>query len=563
MSPPTFPEEFNLASYYLFDRLKEGVRTKPAILFGDIQQTYVEVAEVTRALRAYLAFAGLAREERVLIILHDTPAFVWAFFATLYHGSVVAMGNPDAPPADLAYLVEYTRARVVFTSPRVAQVIAPVLAAAKLRTLVLVPEVPTGGDVTEDIIIPPAVAHLRRISLGNAIALGRTYHEAGSPLPRATKRDDAAIWLFTSGSTGKPKAAIHMHRDFAFNTEVYAKRCVGYRRDDITVSVPRLFFGYATGTNLMFPFAVGATTALFSERPTPETLAAAIERYKPTIVTNVPTMMGKLLEEDDARAAAGKPRLDFGSVRFHLSAGEALPPSLLERFTARFKADVYDGIGSAEMFHIYCSNRPGDIKPGSLGRAVEGYTLKILPSDAEGPGAAELPPGETGVMWVKGDSVALGYFQDRDKSWGTFFGHWCRTGDLFRIDEEGYLWFSGRADDLLKVGGIWVAPTEVEECLMRHPAVSAAAVIGADDKGLVKPKAFVIVREEQRERLATEAGQQELADELKEHVRSKLSKHKYPRWIAFVDDLPKNDRGKVDKKTLREHEARGKNPPGI
>jgi benzoate-CoA ligase family protein len=399
--------------------------------------------------------------------------------------------------------------------------------------------------------------------LGHALAVGQRLREEGAPGPRPTRRDDLAIWLFTSGSTGKSKAAMHTHRDFAFNTEVYAKRTVGYRADDVTVSVPRLFFGYATGTNLMFPFAVGATTALFAERPTPESLTAAILRDHPTIVTNVPTMMGKLLDEDDSRRAAGKPPLDFSSVRFHLSAGEALPPSVLARFTERFKTDVYDGIGSAEMFHIYCSNRPGDIQPGSLGRVVEGYTLRILSSEATAPGEPELPRGETGVMWVKGDSVALGYFQDRDKSWATFHGHWCRTGDLFKLDERGYLWFSGRADDLLKVGGIWVAPTEVEECLLQHPAVSLAAVIGGDDDGLVKPKAFVVLRDEARARAATDEAVAMLAGELKEHVKTRLSRHKYPRWIVFVDDVPKNDRGKVDKKTLKEREKAGTNPRGL
>jgi acyl-coenzyme A synthetase/AMP-(fatty) acid ligase len=211
------------------------------------------------------------------------------------------------------------------------------------------------------------------------------------------------------------------------------------------------------------------------------------------------------------------------------------------------------------MFHIYCTNRPGDIKPGSLGRVVEGYTLKILSSDAEAPGEPELPRDETGVMWVKGDSVALGYFEDRDKSWSTFHGHWCRTGDLFRLDDEGYLWFSGRADDLLKVGGVWVAPVEVEDCLMHHPAVSLAAVIGAEEEGLVKPKALIVLRDGARavgEALAA------LAEELKSHVKERLSKHKYPRWIVFVDDVPKNDRGKVDKKALREREARGEIPRG-
>jgi benzoate-CoA ligase family protein len=558
-SAPTFPDDFNLADYFLFERLNEGLGEKTALLFGDRRQSYAEVAERVRALRGFFAGSGVAREERVLIILHDTPAFAWSFFATLHHGAVVTMGNPEAPSADLAYLVDYTRASVVITNPRVAASIQPALAAAGLRALILVPEVPTGGDVEESPTLPPGLAELAPVSLRDALAHGRS---STTKPPRPTRRDDIAIWLFTSGSTGRSKGAVHTHRDFAFNTEVYAKRTVGYRAGDITVSVPRLFFGYATGTNLMFPFAVGATAALFAERPTPEALASAIERHRPTVVTNVPTMMGKLLEHDEALAAAGKPRLDFSSVRFHLSAGEALPPALLGRFVARFGGEVYDGIGSAEMFHIYCSNRPGDVKPGSLGRVVEGYTLKILASEAEGPGEHELPRGETGVMWVKGDSVALGYFQDREKSWATFFGHWCRTGDLFHIDQEGYLWFSGRADDLLKVGGIWVSPVEVEDCLTHHPAVSQAAVIGAEEGGLIKPKAFIVVRDEAATSVANEAGQIALAAELKEHVKDRLSKHKYPRWVVFIDDLPKNDRGKVDRKELKAREARGENPKG-
>jgi benzoate-CoA ligase family protein len=520
------------------------------------------VASKVRALRSWLAVAGVAREQRVLIILHDTPAFAWAFFATLHHGAVVAMGNPEAPVADLAYLVEYTRAAAVITIPRVADAIADTLRDAEPCTLILVPEVPTGGDVEGEAQVPPSVRELGPVVLRDALAQGTERMRAGMRPPRRTRRDDMAIWLFTSGSTGKSKANVHTHRDFAFNTEVYAKGTVGYRKDDVTVSVPRLFFGYATGTNLMFPFAVGATTALFAERPTPESLTAAIERHQPTIVTNVPTMMGKLLDHDDARVAAGHERLDLSSVRFHLSAGEALPPTLLSRFMERFGGDVYDGIGSAEMFHIYCSNRPGDIKPGSLGRVVEGYEIKILSSDATCPGEPELPRGETGVMWVRGDSVALGYFQDRDKSWSTFSGHWCRTGDLFKIDEQGYLWFSGRADDLLKVGGIWVAPVEVEECLLQHEAVSMAAVIGAEEEGLTKPKAFVVLKEAGRARAGDAAGRAKLAGELKDWVRSRLSKHKYPRWVAFVDDVPKNDRGKVDKKTLKAREAAGENPRG-
>jgi acyl-coenzyme A synthetase/AMP-(fatty) acid ligase len=349
-----------------------------------------------------------------------------------------------------------------------------------------------------------------------------------------------------------PKANMHSHRDFAFNTEVFAKRTIGMREDDVTVSVPRLFFGYATGTNLWFPFAVGATVGLFSERPTAESITAAIERYRATVVTNVPTMLGKILDLDDERRARGEAGVDLSTVRFHFSAGEALPEPLMRRFIERFGGQIYDGIGSAEMFHIYCSNRPGDVKPGTLGRVVEGYELRILAEDADGPGAPELPRGEIGVLWVKGDSVSLGYFRDRDKSWKTFHGHWCRTGDLFSIDADGYLVFQGRADDLFKVGGVFVAPREVEDCLLAHPAVSVAAVIPAEDQGLTKPKAIVVLRPDARDR-----DKRALADELKAHVQARLSKHKYPRWVMFVDDLPKNDRGKVDKKLLIEREKRG------
>jgi benzoate-CoA ligase family protein len=553
-APPVFPEDLNLADYFLFDRLVEGLGDEDALLFGERRYTYAEVAERVRALAGFLTAAGVAREERVLLALPDTPAFVWAFFAVLHHGAVVVMGNPDAPPADLASLVELSRAPAVITLPRVAAAILPALLEARLRALVLSPDVATGGDVEADPDPADELAALAPVSLRDALSRGRSHPGR----PRRTHRDDVAIWLLSSGSTGRRKAAMHLHRDFAFNTEAYAKRTIGYRREDVTLSVPRLFFGYATGTNLMFPFAVGATVALYAERPTPASLAAAVARHRPTIVTNVPTMMSKLLDHDDALAARGAPRLDLGGARFHLSGGEALPPALLQRFTERFGTPVYDGIGSAETFHTYATNRPGDVRPGSLGRAVEGYTLRILPAEAPGPGAPELPRGETGVLWVRGDSVALGYFQDKDKSWATFFGPWCRTGDLFAIDAEGYVHFRGRADDLLKVSGLWCAPVEVEECLMRHPAVSLAAVIGAQDEGLTKPKAFVVLRDSARG-LPPAA----LAEELKAFVRERLHKHKYPRWVVFVGDLPRNDRGKADRKALAEREARGEGPRGL
>ncbi len=554
---PTFPEHFNLADYFLFDRLKEGRGAHAAIRFGSRAYTYDDVAHRARSLASYFAASGVAREERVYIVLPDAPPFAWAFFATLAHGNVVTMGNPVAPREDLSYVIDYVNAAVLITVPAVADDLARELSSnAALRRILLVPDVATGDDPEAACEIPPSLKGLgtRVDTLTNAIRMGES-----DSRPRPTiRRDDPAIWLFTSGSTGRPKAATHTHRDFAYNTEVYAKRTVGYRADDISVSVPRLFFGYATGTNLMFPFAVGATTALFSERPTPDALADAIARHRPTVVTNVPTMMSKLLDHDDALRARGEPGLDFTSIRFHLSAGEALPPPLLGRFCERFHNDVYDGIGSAEMFHIYASNRPGDIKPGSLGRAVDGYEIRILPTDATEAGTTEVPRGETGVMWVRGDSVAMCYHGDRDKSWETFHGHWCRTGDLFRMDDDGYLWFCGRADSLFKVGGVFVAPLEIEECLMEHDAVALAAVIPAEEAGLVKPKAFVSLRDGSV--AADDAARDRLCRTLQEHVKGRLSKHKYPRWVVFVDDLPKNDRGKIDRKALIERERAGENP---
>ncbi len=560
----TFPEDFNLADYWLFDRLKEGKGDKVAIRFGDHAYTYAEVAERSRLLARYLAVNGVTPESRVYLVLSDVPPFAWGIFGTLACGGVVTMGNPIAPIEDLAHTLAYVKATVLITTPSVAEALVPHAASVpRLGTILLVPDVATGEDserdVASDAIESFSELGIDVLSLSDAIEEVRSA-DAGTdanpyqePLP-AIKRDDPAIWLFTSGSTGKSKAAMHSHRDFAFNTEVFAKRTVGYRESDVCVSVPRLFFGYATGTNLWFPFAVGATVGLFSERPTAESVTAAIQRYQATVVTNVPTMLGKILELDDQRGNT----LDLSTVRFHLSAGEALPEALLRRFTDRFGVEVYDGIGSAEMFHIYCSNRPGDIKPGSLGRVVEGYTLKVLPEDADGAGAPALGPNEIGVLWVKGDSVAHGYFQDREKSWKTFHGHWCRTGDLFHVDDQGYLYFSGRADDLFKVGGVFVAPREVEDCLLAHPAVSVAAVIPAEEGGLTKPKAVIELRADAKAaRASTVEDRRALVAELKAHVQGKLTKHKYPRWVVFVDDLPKNDRGKVDKKLLLEREKRG------
>jgi benzoate-CoA ligase family protein len=521
----TIPKQFNLADYYLFDRIAEKQGDRTAIRFGDRAYSYDDVADKTLRTVDVLQNHGLSPEDRVYIILPDIPPFAWAFFGALKAGATVTMGNPLSKTEDLAYVVDYISPQIIITTEVVAEQLDAYWQDRSNAPSILV--TPNAGTFED----PEAV-----LSDERCFARALT---AANPNPHVepTDRDSPAIWLFTSGSTGRPKAAMHCHRDFAFNTEVYAKGTIGYRPDDVCVSVPRLFFGYATGTNLMFPFAVGACAGLFSEKPTAERIAWAIQHYSATALTNVPTLMARLLESD------AETRLDLSSLRFSLSAGEALPPALLQRWMARFDVPVYDGIGSAEMFHIYLTNRPGDVKPGSLGRPVEGYELRILPADAQGPGTPETPLGENGILWIKGDSVATGYWLDRDKSWHTFNGHWCRSGDLFRRDENGYYWFGGRADHLLKVSGQWVSPLEIEHCLATHPQVIEAAVIGVERNGLMATRAFIEMR------CATSPA---LGIELQDYVRTNLAKYKYPREVVFLDALPRNDRGKVDKKALKD-----------
>jgi benzoate-CoA ligase family protein len=315
---------------------------------------------------------------------------------------------------------------------------------------------------------------------------------------------------------------------------LFAKRTIGVNENDLTVSVPKLFFGYATGTNLLFPFAVGAATALFSERSTAEKIFEVVEKYQPTILTTVPTMINAMLNTEASL------RRDLSSLRFCYSAGEALPQELYERWKSTFGAEIYDGIGSAEMFHIYITNRPGDVKPGSLGRIVDGYETEIVGAEGDA-----LPTGEMGTLRIKGDSAALCYWNAHDKSKQTFAGDWCTTGDQFHVDGDGYYWYHGRTDDMLKVGGIFVAPAEIENCLLQHEAVLESAVIGyQDEQSLVKPKAFIVLHDGY-------AASEQLAEDIKHFVKDNLARYKYPRRIQFVAALPKNDRGKIDRKLLK------------
>jgi benzoate-CoA ligase len=509
-----FPERFNMADYFLYHNVEEGRESKTCLYFRDETYTYGETVRMSNRAGNALRELGVEIEDRVLIVLPDCPEFVWTWFGTSRIGAVITMVNPLLPAEDYKYYLEYTRARcAVIHESLLENFEAAAVNARYLRQVLVV-----GNE------------HGRFHSFGQAVNA-----QPDECFPADTHRDDMAIWLFTSGSTGHPKGAVHLHHDLPYNTEVFAKRTIGVHENDLTVSVPKLFFGYATGTNLLFPFAVGGATALFAERSTPEKLFEVIERYRPTILTTVPTMINAMLNME-----GGGKRESLSSLRFCYSAGEALPIELYTRWMETYGIEICDGIGSAEMFHIYITNRPGDVKPGSLGRVVEGYEARIV--DTEG---KEVPTGEMGTLKVKGDSAALCYWNAHEKSKETFAGDWCMTGDQFHSDSEGYYWYHGRTDDMLKVSGVFVAPAEIENCLLQHEAVMEAAIIGYDaGSGLIKPKAFVVLREGHEPR-------EELAQNIQEFVKSRLARYKYPRRIEFVPSLPKNDRGKIDRKKLK------------
>jgi benzoate-CoA ligase family protein len=504
------PESFNLADYLLDSRVREGRGERTAVLCGDRRLSYREVQGLSHRFGHVLRRLGVEPEQRVIVALPDGPEFVGALFGILKIGAVVVMVNPQLKADEVAYFFEYTRARVA------------VVAAATLDAFASAARNATW---------------LRRLLVVGGRGEGHASFDDESPsVPDTldvtpTHRDDAAIWLFSGGTTGRPKAVVQTHLSFANTTELYAKATLGYAESDVTLSVPKLFFGYATGSNLFFPFSVGATSVLFPEHPTADVLFEKIRKHRPTVLVNVPTVVNQMVSHPEAA------RQDLSSLRFATSAGEALPPELYRRWKETFGVELLDGLGTAEMWHVFLTNRVGDVKPGTLGKPVAGFAVKV--ADDEG---RELPAGETGLLWVKGRSRAIGYWQQMEKTAAGFRGEWYVTGDLVVCDAEGYFTHCGRADEMLKVSGRWVAPQEVEGCLLQHAAVKECAVVGVQDaSGLVKPHAYVVARD----------ARPGLDEELKSWVRDRLEAYKYPREVVFVDSLPRTHLGKVDRGKLR------------
>lgn len=524
----TPPDRFNLVDYFLEHNLDQGRGSRTALVTKDragaIREfTYQQVcAETNRAGNALRAL-GVEPEHRVLLALGDGLEFVAAWFATVKVGAVVACVNPLLPAEDYAYYLDYSRARVaIVDEDSLPQFLAVLGDAHWLRALIVVGK----SDAS-------ANARVRVVEWAPFVT-------AQSPAcaTAETHKDEIAVWLFTSGTTGKPKAAVHFHQDFVWNAERYAKGVMQLSENDRVMGVPKLFFGYATGSNLMFPFAAGATVGLFHEKSKPEAVLEFAKAFRPTVMINVPTTINGILAIPDLTS-----RYDLSSLRYITSAGEALPAELYDRWRKTVGCEILDGIGSAEMFHVFISNRLGDVKLGSLGKLVDGYEARLV-----GPDGAAVPPGEMGTLHVRGGSSALCYWNAREKSRATFQGDWVITADQFRRDEHGYFWYCGRADDMLKVGGIFVSPIEIEDCLLKHPLVKECAVIAYCEDNLVKPLAVIVPA-------ASAKACSELACELQDHVKSKLAAYKFPRKVVFTDELPRNDRGKVEKKALRERFA--------
>ncbi len=520
-SPPQieFPRRYN-AAVDLVDRHVEaghGERVAYVDDFGTVSYAQL-LARVNRVGHA-LGGLGVGMEQRVLLLMHDTVDFVACFLGAMKIGAVPVPINTLLTSADYLHMLRDSRARVVVVSDALLGRIEPALAQMAARPQVIVARSPLVGEV---------------VDAGGYIELDAICATQPDVLAAAeTTPDDVAFWLYSSGSTGAPKAAVHLHAHLVRTAVLYGQGVLGLRADDVVYSAAKLFFAYGLGNALTFPLYVGAQAVLCADRPTPARVLETLRGRGVTVFGGVPTLFASLL------ASAG---FEPGgmALRVSLSAGEALPRHIGEQWRARLGSDILDGIGSTELLHIFLSNAPGDVRYGTSGRAVPGYTLKIV--DDEGQPVAD---GEEGALWVRGTTAAAGYFNQRERSLATFHGEWTRTGDRYVREADGRHVYSGRADDMLKVGGIWVAPFEVESALASHPEVLEAAVVGhADADGLIKPRAFVVLKD------PAGAGP-ELVQALQQFVKGTLAPYKYPRWIEIVTELPKTATGKIQRFRLR------------
>jgi len=532
-APILLPDQFNAATYFIDRHIPEGRGEKIAIEAGEARVSYRQLWERVNRFGNSLRQLGVRIEERVFLLLLDTPEFAVSFFGAIKIGAVAVPVNTLLKTSDYHYILNNSRARVAVVS----EALYPQLQGwKKLRYLQHV--IVVGGA-------QPATTDKNTQSFAGLI-------EQNSPSLEAepTSKDDAAFWLYSSGSTGFPKACVHLQHDMVVCAERYAMGILGMTESDRCFSVAKLFFAYGLGNAMYFPLAVGATSILWPGPPKPQHVFEIIERHRPSLFFSVPSNYAALLahkRDHVGTAAPGRPGgpsapdFDLSSVRYGISAGEALPAALFHRFKERFGVEILDAIGSTEVLHMFIANRPGAVRPGSSGQIIPGYEARVVDEDDE-----PAKPGEIGNLLINSDSTCSHYWNQHEKSKSTIEGHWIRTGDKYYQDADGYFWYAGRSDDMLKCSGVWVSPIEIEAVLIEHPAVQEAAVIGRKDEDeLLKPAAYVLLKN-------GSTGTADLARELQEFVLSRLPVFKRPRWVEFVDELPKTATGKLQRYKLRE-----------
>ena len=518
VSPPivSIPRQYNAAHDLIERNLSAGRAGKVAYVDDSGRYTYGELAQRVDRAASILTGLGLEMDDRIMLAHLDTIDFPSVFLGAIKAGIVPIAANTLLSPDDYKFMLEDSRARALVVSEALLPSFAPVLASPALLRHVIV----SGQDAHGHLLLQDLMANA----------------EPRSEVAPTTS-DDVCFWLYSSGSTGTPKGAMHIHSSLIQTAELYARPILGMHEDDVVFSAAKLFFAYGLGNALTFPLAVGATTVLMAERPTPAAVFKRLKEHRPTIFNGVPTLFGSLLASPDL------PHREEVALRVCTSAGEALPAEMGKRWTEHFGVEILDGIGSTEMLHIFISNRPGEVRYGSTGKPVPGYEIRLVDEYGQ-----EVGVGELGELQINGPSSAICYWNNRAKSQATFVGPWTRAGDKYSVDEDGYYTYGGRSDDMLKVSGMYVSPFEVEGVLLTHPQVLEAAVIGApDEQQLIKPKAFVVAKP------GAQAGDA-LAEALKQHVKARLAPYKYPRWIEFLPELPKTATGKIQRFKLR---ARG------
>jgi len=511
----SFPEKFNAAERFVDWNVQQGRGDKVAIYHKDDEITYKQVLDNVNRTGNALKSLGIGLEDRVLLLAFDCPEFVYTFFGAMKIGAVPIPTNTMLMPDDYRYLLNDSRAKAIVVSKDLLPGILKVK-----DELMFLKHIVVIGEPVEN-----------TLNFGEFINGFSTECETAPTSP-----DDAAFWLYSSGTTGFPKGTIHLHHDMSYSCELYAKGILGINENDRTYSVARLFFAYGLGNGLYFSFYVGGSIVLHPDRPQPDHVYSVLTKYKPTLFFGVPTSYNAMLQVKDAET-----KYDLSSVRLCISAGEALPGPVWKQWREKWGIEILDGIGSTEILHIYISNRIGMSRPDSSGMLVPGYEAKIVDGDGN-----PVPTGEAGILMIKGDSIAAGYWNKHEKTKNTFQGEWINTGDQYVMDEEGYFTYAGRGDDMIKAGGIWVSPVEVETTLMQHPAVLECGVVGAaDEDGLIKPKAYVVFKE-------GVTVNDELINEVKLFVKKTIAPYKFPRWIEPIKELPKTATGKIQRYKLRQ-----------